>query len=131
VTRHYLPPPWFLRVIGNRTVILFGNTVLEVAGRRSGQPRSVPINVLDHAGERYLVAPRGETDWVRNLRAAGTGTLKTRRRTETFRTVEVDDAAKPELVEAYKRRWGRVTRGQWEALPDPADHPVFRIERAG
>ncbi len=127
MARHYLRPPWFLRVVGNRVTKLFGSPVLEVAGRRSGRAQSIPINVLEHGGERYLVAPRGETDWVRNLRAAGMATLEIRRRAERFRAVEVDDAEKPALIAAYQEKWMGPTKGQWEALPDPADHPIFRI----
>ena len=88
----------------------------------------MPVNVLELDGERYLVAPRGETDWVRNLRAAGSGELQYRRGVEPFTAVEVSDEEKPRVVAAYLARWGRQVRGQFEALPDPADHPVFRIE---
>jgi deazaflavin-dependent oxidoreductase (nitroreductase family) len=115
-------------VIGNRMAALFGSPVLEVVGRTSGQLRELPINVLKHDGVRYLVAPRGETDWVRNLRAAGTGTLRTGKKRETFRAVEVAVTDRPELIAAYRAAWDRATKGQWEALPDPADHPIFRID---
>jgi len=128
MARKYLRPPWFVRNVANRLVTVFGNPVLEVVGRKSGQTRSVPVNVLEHDSGRYLVAPRGETDWVRNLRAAGTGTIKVRRKREPFSAVEVADDEKPALIDAYKEKWGKVTKGQWEELPDPADHPVFRIE---
>ena len=88
----------------------------------------MPVNVLELDGERYLVAPRGETDWVRNIRAAGGGRLQYGRRTEPFTALEVPDEEKSQVIAAYRARWGHQVRSQFEALPDPADHPVFRIE---
>jgi len=126
----YLRPPWFLEVVGNRIATLVGSPVLEVPGRRSGAPRQVPLNVLDHGGERYLVAPRGETEWVRNLRVADTAHLKTRRKGETIRAVEVPVAERADLIALYRAKWDGATTVQWEALPDPADHPIFRIAHA-
>ena len=90
----------------------------------------MPVNVLQLDRECYLVAPRGETDWVRNLRAAGGGQFQYGWGTETFTAVEVPDEEKPRVIEAYLERWGPQVRSQFEALPDPADHPVFRIETA-
>ena len=102
---------------------------LRVRGRKTGRWRSVPVNVLELDGERYLVAPRGETEWVRNLRAAGSGQLQYgRRRIEPFTAVEVPDAEKPRLIAAYLDRWGYQVRSQFDALPDPSDHPAFRLE---
>jgi deazaflavin-dependent oxidoreductase (nitroreductase family) len=87
-------------------VSILGSRVLTVRGRTSGEPRSNPVNLLPLDGERYLVAPRGETQWVRNLRATGyTGQLRVGRRTETFRAVELTDADKPRVLRAYLRRW--------------------------
>jgi deazaflavin-dependent oxidoreductase (nitroreductase family) len=101
---------------------------LRVPGRTTGQRRSVPVNVLELDGEQYLVSARGETDWVRNLRAAGGGELEySRRRTQSFTAVEVSGEEKPRVIAAYLDRWGNQVRSQFEALPDPADHPVFRI----
>jgi deazaflavin-dependent oxidoreductase (nitroreductase family) len=87
-------------------VSVWGSRVLRVRGRTSGVLRSVPVNLLRHGGRRYLVAPRGETQWVRNLRAAGDGELQVGRRVQPFHAREVtDDAAKVELLRAYLRRW--------------------------
>ncbi len=60
----------FLTKLG---VSLAGSRVLLVRGRKSGEIRSTPVNLLKVGGQRYLVAPRGQTQWVRNLRAAGEG----------------------------------------------------------
>jgi deazaflavin-dependent oxidoreductase (nitroreductase family) len=89
-----------------RGISLWGSRVLAVRGRTSGQWRTVPVNLLTHDGERYLVAPRGHTQWVRNLRAAGgTGELRLGRRVEAFTADELPDAAKPAVLRAYLKRW--------------------------
>ncbi|UUV27803.1 nitroreductase/quinone reductase family protein [Amycolatopsis roodepoortensis] len=86
-------------------VSVLGSRVLSVRGRKSGELRSVPVNLLKLDGERYLVAPRGVTQWVRNLRVAGEGQLSVGRRTETFTYTELADAEKPEILRAYLKRW--------------------------
>jgi deazaflavin-dependent oxidoreductase (nitroreductase family) len=110
----YLEPGWFTRNVFNRLVrrltrmglSVMGSRELRVRGRTSGEWRSTPVNLLTVAGAEYLVAPRGETQWVRNLRAAGEGELHDGRRSQPFRAREVtDDAAKVDLLRAYLRRW--------------------------
>jgi deazaflavin-dependent oxidoreductase (nitroreductase family) len=129
--RRYLRPGRFLSRIVNPLLMRLGLVpTLAVRGRRSGRWRTVPVNVLELDGARYLIAPRGETDWVRNLRAAGGGELRRGRQAEAFRAVEVPDEAKPRLIAAYRERWGNQVNAQFEALPDPSDHPVFRVEPA-
>jgi deazaflavin-dependent oxidoreductase (nitroreductase family) len=127
--QRYLEPGWLIRRVVNPLLMRLGVvSTLRVRGRKTGQWRSVPVNVLQLDGARYLVAPRGQTDWARNLRAVGGGQLLYGRRgTEDFRAVEVPDEEKPRLIEAYLDQWGSQVRSQFEALPDPADHPVFRI----
>jgi len=143
---HYRPPDWFTRNVFNRLVAgatgagvsVWGSRILEVRGRTSGEPRRNPVNVLTFDGSRYLVAPRGHTQWVRNLRAAGEGDLVLGRRREHFEATEVADDEKVDVLRAYLRRW------KWEvgqffggAGPDSSaeelrriapDHPVFRID---
>ena len=128
--RHYLKPSWLISRVVNPLLVRLGVVpTLRVRGRKTGRWRSVPVNILELDGERYLVAPRGETDWVRNLRAAGSGQLQYgRRRIEPFMAVEVPDAEKPRLIAAYLDRWENQVRSQFDALPDPADHPTFRLE---
>jgi hypothetical protein len=92
---------------------------------------------MTYDGERFLVAPRGTTQWVRNLRAAGTGELRVGRRTERFRATEVPDEDKVELLRAYLRRWkwevGVFFAGVGPASADgdlsriAPDHPIFRL----
>ncbi|MBY0274205.1 nitroreductase family deazaflavin-dependent oxidoreductase [Candidatus Binatia bacterium] len=120
-------------------VSLWGSCELTVRGRKSGVPRSVPVNVVEHDGARYLVAPRGETEWVRNLRAAGVGELRLGSRVEAFRAREVADADKPPVLRAYLARWWfEVSRffdlpnadpGDAELLRVAPRHPVFLLER--
>jgi deazaflavin-dependent oxidoreductase (nitroreductase family) len=134
-TDPYLPPPWGARVIGNRMARLFARSVLStlsVRGRKSGLWRRVPVAVLDHGGERYLIAPRGHTDWSRNLRAAGSGRLTRKGRTEEFEVAEVPVTERAPLIEVYLKQFGRfpTVAETFRELPDPADHPTFRITRS-
>ncbi|GAB7185429.1 hypothetical protein ATKI12_5260 [Kitasatospora sp. Ki12] len=118
-------------------VSLWGSRVLAVRGRKSGEWRTNPVNLLTHGGERYLVAPRGHTQWVRNLRAAGTGELRVGRRAEVFHATELPDADKPEVLRAYLRRWKWEVGYFFDGIgPDaPAEellrvapgYPVFRV----
>src|SRR6266700_3706907 len=82
-----------------------GARVLAVRGRVSGEWRTTPVNPLTVGGERYLVAPRGHTQWVRNLRAAGGGELRIGKRVERFTATELPDERKPEVLRAYLKRW--------------------------
>ncbi|GAA1229924.1 nitroreductase family deazaflavin-dependent oxidoreductase [Kitasatospora nipponensis] len=134
--------------IGNRIVAaltraglsLWGSRVLAVRGRKSGEWRTTPVNLLTHEGERYLVAPRGHTQWARNLRAAGTGELRVGRRTETFHATELTDDAKPAVLRAYLRRWKFEVGIFFDGLDADAPeadllrvapgYPVFRLTSA-
>ncbi|MBI0384690.1 nitroreductase family deazaflavin-dependent oxidoreductase, partial [Streptomyces albiflaviniger] len=84
---------------------LAGSQILAVRGRNSGEWRTTPVNPLTLRGERYLVAPRGHTQWVRNMRVAGGGELRLGRRVEPFSAVEVEDGAKPEILRLYLKKW--------------------------
>ena len=128
--RRYLKPGWLTSRVLNPLLMRVGMIpTLAVRGRTSGEWRIVPVNVLELDGQRYLVAPRGDTQWVRNLRATGRGELRRRGSVEPFRAIEIPDNEKPRVIEAYLARWGYQVKGYFKALPDLADHPVFRIER--
>jgi deazaflavin-dependent oxidoreductase (nitroreductase family) len=86
-------------------ISIWGSRVLYVRGRTSGEWRTNPVNLLTHDGQRFLVAPRGQTQWVRNLRVAGGGELKVGRRVERFTATELSDDQKPEILRAYLKRW--------------------------
>ena len=148
MTERYQRPGWFTKQVFNRVVAgltrlgisIAGSRVLEVRGRKSGEWRRTPVNPLEFEGARYLVAPRGNTQWVKNLRANPTGRLRVGRRTESFTAVELPDAEKVAVLRAYLKRW------KWEVGvffggvgPDASDeelartapdHPVFRIVEA-
>ena len=143
--QRYLRPGWFTRNIFNRGVAastragvsIWGSRVLQVRGRTTGQLRETPVNLLTHDGQRYLVAPRGVTEWVRNLRVAGEGTLRVGRRAESFQATEVPDGDKPEILRAYLRRWkmevGVFFDGVGAQSSDDelqriaSDHPIFLV----
>ncbi|MFJ9154224.1 nitroreductase family deazaflavin-dependent oxidoreductase [Streptomyces sp. NPDC102270] len=130
--RVYLKPPWMQRHVANRLVPLFQRSMisrLTVKGRRSGRERTVPVAVLDHEGERYLVSYRGLSDWALNLRTTSEGRLSNRGRAEDITVEEVPEADRPPLLAAYRERYSGMptVTGVLDALPDPADHPVFRI----
>lgn len=134
--RPYLKPPWMQRHVGNRLAPFFRRSLiskLSVRGRRSGRWQTVPVAVLEHAGERYLVSYRGESDWARNLRASRAGRLSKQGRVEEIAVVEVPVPERAPLLDAYRARFGKLptVAGVLDALPDPADHPIFRITPAG
>lgn len=117
-----------------------GGRILHVRGRTTGEWRTVPVNPLPLGGERYLVAPRGRTEWVRNLRVAGSGRLQLGRRFEEFTATEVDDADKAPIIRAYLEVWAMETKrffgdldatsSDTEILAVAPGFPVFRIEPA-
>jgi deazaflavin-dependent oxidoreductase (nitroreductase family) len=114
MTDRYLAPGWLTRNVMNRAVrrltrwgiSVAGSRELAVRGRTSGHWRTTPVNLLTLDGTDYLVAPRGVTQWVRNLRAAGGGELRVGRRTRPFTATELPDTAKTPVLRAYQRRWG-------------------------
>ena len=116
--RRYLEPSWLISRVANPLLMRFSIVpTLRVRGHKTGHWRSAPVNVLELDGQRYLVAPRGETDWVRNLRIAGGGQLQYGRwRTEPFTATEVPDEEKPPIIEAYLQRAG-VDRSEASSKP--------------
>jgi deazaflavin-dependent oxidoreductase (nitroreductase family) len=133
----------FNRVIAGLTrlgVSVYGSRVLEVKGRKSGEWRQTPVNLLSHQGAEYLVAPRGHTQWVKNLRASGDGRLRVGRRTQAFSAVELADDEKPPLLRAYLKKWKFEVGVFFDGVgPDSTDeelrriapdHPVFRLTKS-
>lgn len=144
----YLAPGWFTQQVFNRCVSrltrlgisVWGSRVLRVRGRKTGDWRTTPVNVLTIDGQRYLVSPRGITQWVRNLRVAGSGELTVGRRVEAFIADELADDAKAPVLREYLRRWkfevgqffdGLDAKASDERLAAAAPgFPVFRITDA-
>jgi deazaflavin-dependent oxidoreductase (nitroreductase family) len=105
-----------------------GAETVVVRGRRSGKPRKAPVRPLSYNGKRYLVSTYGEADWVRNLRAAGgKGELRRGGAIRSFSATEVSVEERPPIIAAYCGTSSGFVKSYFQKLPDPADHPVFRI----
>jgi deazaflavin-dependent oxidoreductase (nitroreductase family) len=145
MSEHYQRPGWFTTNVFNRIVAaltrvgisVVGSRVLEVRGRTSGQPRRTPVNLLSFEGQRYLVAPRGNTQWVRNLRVSGEGRLLVGPRSEHFTATELTDEEKVPVLRAYLKRWKFEVGVFFDGVGPDSDeqelrriaprHPVFRL----
>jgi hypothetical protein len=145
---YYKKPDWFTRRVFNPAVALmtragisiWGSRVLRVRGRKSGEWHSHPVNLLTYEGQQYLVAPRGLTQWVRNIRVSGGGELVLGSKAQPFKAVEIPDEQKVPILRSYLRRWKAEVGIFFQGVgPDSSeadlrriapDHPVFRIEPA-
>ena len=142
-TRYIEPPakaPWFHKLAGFLTkmgISLLGSRILAVRGRTSGEWRTTPVNLMSRDGERYLVAPRGHTQWVRNIRVSGGGELRLGRRVEEITVTEIADEDKVPVLRTYLKNWGWEVGQFFEGLTKNATDeelaavapgfPVFRI----
>ncbi|MEU9225472.1 nitroreductase family deazaflavin-dependent oxidoreductase [Streptomyces massasporeus] len=147
MSTHVQKPGWFTVNVLNRFVAwltrrgvsVWGSRVLAVRGRKSGQWRTTPVNLLTLDGKQYLVAPRGHVQWTHNMRAAGGGELHLGKHVDTFAAAEVGDDDKTPILRAYLKRWkaevGVFFNGVGPDSPDAElrriapDHPVFEITR--
>jgi deazaflavin-dependent oxidoreductase (nitroreductase family) len=141
----YVRPGWFTQHVFNGTVralsrmgiSVAGARELRVRGRKSGEWRSTPVNLLTVDGQRYLIAPRGTTQWVRNIRVSGEGELRRGRRTEQFRATELPDGDKVPVLREYIRKWAWEVGQFFEGVDKNATDadlariapgfPVFRV----
>ena len=130
--RHFVHHGALLRRVLNPISVALGtDAVLFVRGRTSGKRLAVPMDPpFEWEGVRYLVSPLGETHWARNVRAAGEGEIRVRGRTDRFRAVELAGVEHDRIVAAYARTITCGCQMYLKKLPDPADHPVFRLELA-
>jgi deazaflavin-dependent oxidoreductase (nitroreductase family) len=144
---HYQRPGWFTRHVFNPAVAgltriglpLAGSRVLEVRGRKTGEPRRTPVNLLKHEDARYLVAPRGQTQWVKNVRVDPQARLIAGRRSESISLLEVPEGERVSILRAYLEKWkwevGQFFGGVGPDSSDEelaeisSDHPVFRVEQ--
>ena len=118
-------------------ISVYGSRVLAVRGRKSGEWRTTPVNPLTIDGQRYLISPRGNTQWVRNMRVAGGGELRIGRRVEKFTATELPVEERSAVLRAYLKKWkfevGVFFQGvgpdatEEKMLAIAPDHPVFRI----
>jgi deazaflavin-dependent oxidoreductase (nitroreductase family) len=145
--QHFVKPSLTERIFNRLFAIAIGfgvglghNYVVEVRGRKSGRIFSTPIDLLEAGGRSYLVAPRGDTNWVRNARAAGSVTLRKGHQSDDFAVREVGPAERPELLKAYLdrfaltvQRYFPIPRGSpaSEFAPIAERYPVFELTPAG
>jgi deazaflavin-dependent oxidoreductase (nitroreductase family) len=142
---HYREPGWFTKNVFNRIVAglteagvsVWGSRILRVRGRTSGEWRSNPVNLLTTGERTYLVAARGQTQWVRNLRVANSGELRVGKRTQPFAAVELQDDEKAAILRAYLKRWKMEVGVFFDGVSDKSsdaelariapNHPVFEV----
>ncbi|BCO41724.1 hypothetical protein MINTM001_28630 [Mycobacterium paraintracellulare] len=130
-----------IRWLADAGISIAGTRALRVRGRKSGKQRAVVVNLLTVDGVDYLVSPRGDTQWARNVRAAAVVEVGPRWRRHRVRAAEVDDAAKPDLLRRYLSRWYWQVKDYVAGLtPDSSDEefraaaptiPVFALTKAG
>jgi deazaflavin-dependent oxidoreductase (nitroreductase family) len=143
--QRYIEPDWLTRNVVNPSVAflmnvgisVLGSRVLAVRGRTTGEWRTTPVNVLKYRGQRYLVSPRGATQWVRNIRAHGEAELRLGGSRERIQVEELNDDQKPEILREYLKRWAFEVGAFFDGVTSDAtddelrriapDHPVFRI----
>ncbi len=115
-----------IRWLAELGISIAGTRALRVRGRKSGKERKVVVNLLTVDGVDYLVSPRGNTQWARNVRAAGVVEVGPRWRSQLARVSEVEDAAKPELLRSYLARWYWQVKGYVGGLtPDSTDEEML------
>jgi F420H(2)-dependent quinone reductase len=125
----YLKPPWFTRTIFNKVAMAFGiggSETLTVTTRSSKQPQQIPVVVPEVDGVKYLVSTRGETQWVRNVRADP----KVRLGKVSYFATEVPVERRAPVIAVYRPLAGKVVEGYWRELPEDSDHPVFALTPA-
>ena len=147
--RHYRPPGWFTKNIFNNIIAgltglgisVLGSRVLEVKGRKTGESRRTPVNLLRIESQEYLVSPRGEGQWVRNVRADdGHLDLLVGRRRDHYSAVEIPDEQKVPILRAYLKQWKAEVGVFFDGVgPDSSDeaisaiaprHPVFVLRKS-
>ncbi|SOX54114.1 DUF385 domain-containing protein [Mycobacterium ahvazicum] len=115
-----------IRWLAELGVSIAGTRALRVRGRKSGKPRAVVINLLTIDGVDYLVSPRGNTQWARNVRAAGVVEVGPRWRRKRLTATEVEDAAKPPVLKRYLDRWYWQVKGYVAGLTPDSTEDEFR-----
>ena len=126
----YLKPPWFTRAVFNKIAMATGmsNTEkLTVTRRRSKQRQEVPVITVDVGGTKYLVSTRGESEWVKNVRADPNVTIGS----AAYVAREIPEQDRQAVLTAYREKAGRAVDGYFKRLPREADHPVFVVTPKG
>jgi hypothetical protein len=126
----YLKPPWFTAKIFNKIAMatgVGGSQTLIVTKRGSKQPQQIPVVIPEVDGVKYLVSTRGESQWVKNVRADPNVALGKAK----YVASEVPVEQRAPILAAYRPLAGKVVEGYWRELPDDADHPVFALTPKG
>ncbi len=122
----YLKPPWFTARVFNRIAMATGigsSQTLTVTRRNSNGSQQIPVVVPEIDGVKYLVSTRGESDWVKNVRAEPHVTLGE----TSYVAAEIPVEQRAPVIAAYRPLAGKVVESYWKRLPDDADHPVFAL----
>jgi deazaflavin-dependent oxidoreductase (nitroreductase family) len=130
----YLKPNWFTAKIFNpiaRTTGMSGSETLTVTKRGSKESQKIPVITVDVDGTKYLVSTRGESQWVKNVRANPTVTISNKSGTATYAVTEVPAQSRQPILSAYQKKNGRMVEGYFRNLPDETDHPVFALTKTG
>ena len=120
-----------MRKIFNRVAMAanIGET-LTITKRVSGEPQQIPVATVDVDGIKYVVSTRGESQWVKNIRANPQVTLTVKGASTAYTATEVPVADRAPIIAAYKPKAGKVVDGYFAQLPDDADHPTFALTPA-
>ena len=125
----YLKPPAITSLF-NRLAMrstLWDVHTLEVARRNAVDPQRIPVIPLEHDGSLFVVSTRGESDWVKNVRAARIVRLGQKGSLVTYAATEVSADERSGIITAYRKKAGREVTGYWKKLPADADHPTFKL----
>lgn len=125
----YLKPPAITKFFNNLALrsTLWDVHTLEVARRNAVEPQRIPVIPLQHNGSLFIVSTRGESDWVKNIRAAGIVRLGQKGNLVTYAATEVPADERSDIITAYRRKAGREVNGYWKKLPADTDHPTFML----
>jgi deazaflavin-dependent oxidoreductase (nitroreductase family) len=128
----YLKPPWFTVKIFNRIAMATGvsdSETLTVTKRGSKEPQKVPVITVDVDNTKYLVSTRGESQWVKNVRANPNVKISTKSGTTDYLAEEVPEQDRQAILTAYREKAGKMVDGYFRRLPLEADHPVFALTK--
>src|SRR5438045_2141252 len=116
----------FMRTLLALGISLNGTTLITVPGRKSGQPHSTPITMVELDGQRYVQSPFGNVNWVRNLRAAGQATLSWGRRHETVSVTELSPEQAAPVIKSLLARAPKLIRDYFDVTPDSSLEEIAR-----
>ncbi len=126
----YLKPNVFTAKVFNRIAMatgIGGSETMTCTGRKSGNPQQIPVVPVEVDGTLYVVCPRGETQWVRNVRAVPKVSIKNKQGSHDYAASELPVAERSPIIAAYRAKAGKSVNGYWKHLPDDKDHPVFKL----